>query len=62
MNNLEKTFVYVLEYSLSEIFYIDITGREEEDIEDILYEYGYQPDQCSWMVSHERITRIKQIK
>ena len=40
MSNLEKTFVYVLEYSLSEIFYIDITGREEEDIEDILYEYG----------------------
>lgn len=62
MSNLEKTFVYVLEYSLSEIFYIDITGREEEDIEDILYDYGYQSDQCSRMVSHERITRIKQIK
>lgn len=62
MSNLEKTFVYVLEHSFSEIFYIDITGREEEYIEDILYEYGYQPDQCSWMVSHERITRIKQAK
>lgn len=62
MGTLEKTFVYVLEYSNCEIFYIDITERENEDIEDILYEYGYQPDQCSWMISHERITRIKQIK
>lgn len=62
MDSLEKTFVYVLEYSNCSIFYIDITDREEDDIENILYEYGYQPDQCSWMVSHERITRIKQIK
>ena len=62
MSNLENTFVYVLEYSTCDIFYIDITDREEDDIENILYEYGYQPDQCSWMVSHERITRIKQVK
>ena len=62
MSSLEKTFVYVLEYSTCDIFYIDVTGREEEEVEDILYEYGYQPDQCSWMVSHERITRIKQVK
>lgn len=57
-----KTFIYIIDYSTPDIVYIDITGRENEEAEDILYEYGYQPDQCCWMICHERITRIKRLK
>lgn len=62
MSSLQQTFLYVLDYSMCDIFYIDITNRENDSVEDILYEYGYQPDQCAWMFCHERITRIKQVK
>ena len=57
----DKLYLYVLEYSIPDIFYIELTGEyKTKQVEDILYEHGYNPSTCSWMVTYNLITEIRE--
>ena len=54
-----KEYIYVLDYSDSTICEIVRDVDDEQEIEDILEEYGCNIDSCSWMITDHKINKIK---
>lgn len=50
-----KEFLYVLDYCQSGIYKIKLDEEDErnDDTEQILYKYGLNIDNCSWMFSEK---------
>ena len=64
INNMEKKWLYVFDYSIPDIFKIDITDRYDPDdeymVDDVLYEHGHQPDSCTFMITSVEFTEIRE--
>ena len=59
----DKLYLYVLEYSIPDVFYIEITEEyKHKRVEDILHEHGYHASTCTWMFMNKLITEIREDK
>ncbi len=60
-----KEYCYILNYSNGDIWEIklyfkDYDENNELDIEKVLYEHGFNIDECSWMLSSTKLYIIEE--
>lgn len=57
-----KEYCYVMDFSDGSFSEIEITEKDEDlNSSDLLYKYGFNDDECSFMFTTERITNINKI-
>ncbi len=57
-----KEYIYILDYSDSTISEIPINPEDNRETEDILKEYGFNINTCSFMIVDHRIEDIVRIE
>lgn len=61
MENI-KEYLYVIDYSDASISEIEITEENKDlEIDDLLKKYGFNDDECYFMFTTNRITKINKI-
>lgn len=53
---MSREYVYIIDYSDATINKLDITDIEDDDIERILKDNGFNIDECSYMYSDRELT------
>lgn len=64
MDNKNTIYIYIMDYSVSSIYEIElhIENGEEFDVADILDIYGFNEDECHYMVTNDKINNIIPLK
>lgn len=57
-----KEYLYVMDFSDASISEIEITKEDTDlEIDDLLNKYGFNDDECCFMFTTKRITKINKI-
>lgn len=58
---MNEEWLYILSYSNSEIYELNVTNIESDDVEEIIKTYGLNSDECAYMFTTSKIDSIKEL-
>lgn len=58
---MNEEWLYILSYSNSEIYELNVTNIESDDVEEIIKPYGLNADECAYMFTTSKIDGIKEL-
>lgn len=58
---MNEEWLYIMDYANSDIFKLNITNVEYDDIEEVIKPYGLNADECAYMITSAEIDSIKEL-
>lgn len=58
---MNEEWLYILSYFDSNIYKLNITNVEYDDIEEVIKPYGFNADECAYMSTSAEINNIKEL-
>lgn len=58
---MNEEWLYIMDYADCNIYKLNITDIEDDDIERIIGPYGFNIDECAYMYSDSELDSIKEL-